>query len=63
MQINKLLASVVLFRELYDEGKDIYDVIGALFKAAITFEKKWAFNTTEATELLETTFGFNIPEL
>ncbi len=62
MQENKLLASVVLFRELYDEGRDIYDVIGALIKAAITFEKKWAFNTTEATQLLETTFGFSIPE-
>lgn len=62
MNENKLLASVVLFRELYDEGRDIYDVIGALLKAAITIEKKWAFNTTEATQLLETTFGFSIPE-
>ncbi len=62
MKENKLIASVVLFRELYGEGKDIYDVIGALLKAAIKFENKWAFNTTEATQLLETTFGFIIPE-
>jgi len=62
MQDNKLLASVVLFRELYDSNKDIYDVIGELLKSAITFEKKWSFNTTEATQLLETTFGFQIPE-
>lgn len=62
MQDSKLLASVVLFRELYDEDKDIYDVIGALLKAAMTFEKKWAFNVTEAAQLLETTFGFNVPE-
>lgn len=62
MQENKLLASVVLFRELYDRDKDIYDVIGALIKAAILFEEKWAFNTTEAAQLLESSFGFQIPE-
>ncbi len=39
MQDNKLLASVVLFRELYDGDKDIYDVIAELIKAAIFFEK------------------------
>jgi hypothetical protein len=33
-----------------------------LLKAAIVFEKKWAFNTTEASHLLESTFGFQIPE-
>ncbi len=62
MQENKLLASVVLFRALYDKNKDIYDVIAAFLKAAIVFEKKWAFNTTEATQLLDTTFGFKMPE-
>lgn len=62
MHENKLLASVALFRELYDRDKDIYDVIGALLKAAISFEKKWAFNATEATQLLDVTFGFKIPE-
>lgn len=62
MKENKLLASVALFRELYDSDKDIYDVIGELLKAAIVFEKKWSFNTTEATQLLDTTFGFIIPE-
>ena len=58
----KLIASVALFRELYDEDRDIYDVIAALLKAAIVFEKKWAFNTTEASHLLKSTFGFQIPE-
>jgi len=62
MQENKLLASVVLFRELYDSDKDIYDVIGELIKAAIYFNKKWSFNTIEATQLLEDTFGFILPE-
>lgn len=58
----KLIASVALFRGLYDKDRDIYDVIAALLKAAIVFEKKWAFNTTEASHLLESTFGFQIPE-
>lgn len=58
----KLIASVALFRELYDKNRDIYDVIAALLKAAIVFERKWAFNTTDASHLLESTFGFQIPE-
>ena len=62
MKEYKLLASVVLFRELYDSNKDIYDVIAELLKAAILFEKKVSFNNTEATQLLENTFGFIIPE-
>jgi len=62
MKENKLLASVALFKELYDSNKDIYDVIGELLKAAIVFENKWAFNATEAKQMLESTFDFNIPE-
>ncbi|MFC1603178.1 hypothetical protein ACFL3U_06395, partial [Pseudomonadota bacterium] len=62
MQENKLLASVVLFRELYDSDKDIYDVIAELIKAAIFFENKQSFNTTEVTQLLEDVFSFQIPE-
>ena len=34
--------------------KDIYDVIGEFIKAAMVFEQKWAFNTTEATQMLTT---------
>jgi hypothetical protein len=61
-QEHKLLASVVLFRELYDGDKDIYDVMAELLKAAIVFERKWSFNVTEAAQLLDTSFGFKIPE-
>lgn len=57
-----LLASVVLFKELYDSDKDIYDVIAEFIKSAMIFESKWAFNTTEATQLLSSSFGLTIPE-
>lgn len=62
MDERTLLASVVLFGELYDSDKDIYDVIAEFIKAAMIFENKWAFNTTEATQLLSSVFGLSIPE-
>lgn len=62
MHERTLLASVVLFKELYDSDKDIYDVIAEFIKAAMIFENKWAFNTTEATQLLSSGFGLSIPE-
>ena len=62
MDERTLLASVVLFGELYDSDKDIYDVIAEFIKATMIFENKWAFNTTEATQLLSSVFGLSIPE-
>lgn len=62
MHEKTLLASVVLFKELYDSDKDIYDVIAEFVKSAMIFENKWAFNTTEATQLLSSCFGLTIPE-
>jgi hypothetical protein len=57
-----LLASVVLFRELYDSDKDIYDVIAEFIKAALIFGQKWSVNTTETTQLLRQEFELSIPE-
>lgn len=57
-----LLASVVLFRELYESDKDVYDVIAEFVKAALLFSQKWSFNTTEAAELLRREFEFDIPD-
>jgi hypothetical protein len=62
MRDNNLLASVVLFRELYDNEKDIYDVLAEFLLAAINYSKKWTFNSTELTDMLEDTFDFKIPE-
>ena len=58
----KLLASLALFRELYDNEKDIYDIIAEIIEASIFFEKKWLLTTAEATNILKDTFDFEIPE-
>ncbi|NKZ43151.1 hypothetical protein [Shewanella algae] len=57
-----LLASVVLFRELYESDKDVYDVIAEFIKAALLFSQRWSFNTTEAAEMLRSEFEFDIPD-
>ena len=62
MTDQKLLASIVLFRGLYDNNKDIYDVLSEFIRATILLNMKWSFNSTEITLDLENTFGFNIPE-
>lgn len=62
MKDNKLIASVVVFKELHDNNKDIYDIIAEFLKAGIIDQKKWKFNSTEATQLLEEIFDFKLPE-
>jgi hypothetical protein len=62
MKDKNLLASAALFRELYDNNKDIYDVISEFIRASILLNSNWAFNVTECTHDLETTFGFQIPD-
>jgi len=57
-----LLASAAIFRSLYDNKKDLYDVIADFIRAYILLNAKWAFNSTECTKGVNDTFGFNIPE-
>lgn len=57
-----LLASAALFRSLYDNKKDIYDVISEFIRAYIILNSKWAFNATDCTNGVNETFGFDIPE-
>lgn len=57
-----LLASAAIFRSLYDNNKDIYDVIADFIRAYIILNSKWAFNSTECTSGVNKTFGFNLPE-
>lgn len=59
---SKLLASLVVFRELYDKQKDIYRVIAEFLNEIIVVNGKRKFNTTEITNLLNNTFDFSIPE-
>jgi ribosomal protein S13 len=62
MKKSKLIASVVVFKELHDNNKDIYDIIEEFLKAAIITNKLWNFNSTQITALIETEFDFNLPE-
>ncbi|WP_299549777.1 hypothetical protein [Seonamhaeicola sp.] len=62
MKENKLIASVVVFKELLDSNKDIYDIISEFIKAAVIDKKKWSFNSTELRFLLEEVFDFKMPE-
>lgn len=62
MKENKLIASVVVFKELLDNNKDIYDIISEFLKASILDEKKWNFTSTELKVILEKVFDFKLPE-
>ncbi|MEZ4938575.1 MAG: hypothetical protein R2799_13375 [Crocinitomicaceae bacterium] len=62
MKENKLIASVVLFKELLDKEKDIYDIIAEFIKSAVIDKQKWTFNSTEIKDLLEDVFDFKLPE-
>ena len=59
---SKLLASLVVFRELYDKQKDVYGVIAEFLKEIILINGKHQFNLTEITNLLNNTYDFSIPE-
>ena len=62
MSNKNLLASAALFRALYDNNKDIYDVISEFVRAYILFNSKWTFNTSECVGGLKETFEFELPE-
>ncbi|MDP1624213.1 MAG: hypothetical protein Q8L64_00435 [bacterium] len=59
---SKLLASLVVFRELYDVQNDVYGVIAEFLKEIIAVNGKYQFNLTEITNLLNNTYDFSIPE-
>lgn len=64
MNNNNLLASVALFRELYnsDSFKSIPDILAEFIKGAIVFEKQYSLNSAELKGLLRDVYGFDIPE-
>lgn len=59
---NKLFASVALFRELYNENRDIYDILAELLKGAILYDSKVVIDSISAVELLKKVYAFDIPE-
>jgi hypothetical protein len=59
---SKCLASLAVFRELYNNDKDIYSIICEFLKEIITSHAKHQFTLTEITALLNDTYDFKIPE-
>lgn len=62
MKDPKVLTSAALFRTLYDNNRDIYDVISEFIRSTILFNSLWSFNLTECTFNLDNDFGFQLPE-
>lgn len=62
LENSKCLASLAVFRELYDNQKDVYGVISEFLKEIISAENKYQFGLTEITLLLNESYDFNIPE-
>ncbi|UTW62657.1 hypothetical protein KFE98_00425 [bacterium SCSIO 12741] len=59
---SKCLASLAVFRELYNSEKDIYGIISEFITEVILSSSKHSFNLTEITNLLNDTYDFSIPE-
>ncbi|MFA5985890.1 MAG: hypothetical protein WC819_00905 [Parcubacteria group bacterium] len=56
------IASLALFKELYDSEKDVYGVLSCFLQEIIITEAKYSFTLQEITYLLNDTFNFHIPE-
>lgn len=62
LENSKYLASLAVFRELYDNQKDVYGVISEFLKEIISSENKYQFGLTEITLVLNESYDFKIPE-
>ena len=62
MENNRLLASAALFRSMYSEELDQYDVLGEFIKAIVTLKNLYTFDVPTCTALLKEDFGFAIPD-
>ncbi len=58
----KLLASLAVFRELYDAEKDVYGIISVFINDLIKSNSLYFFTLEEITNKLNSTFEFDIPD-
>ena len=58
---NTLLASLAVFRELYNVEKDVYGIISTFLNEIIKSQALYSFNLNEITENLNSTYEFEIP--
>lgn len=59
---SKCLASLAVFRELYNNERDIYSIICEFLKEVISSNSKHQFTLTEITQLFNDAYDFSIPE-
>ena len=59
---NRLLASLAVFRELYNAEKDVYGIISVFLSDLIKIENLYSFSLNEITNNLNNTFEFDIPD-
>jgi hypothetical protein len=59
---NRLLASLAVFRELYNAEKDVYGIISVFLNDLIGLEQFYSFDANEITNKLNDTFEFDIPK-
>jgi len=59
---NRLLASLAVFRELYNAEKDVYGIISVFLSDLIKIENLYSFSLNEITNKLNNTFEFEIPD-
>lgn len=59
---NRSLASLAVFRELYDKKTDVYNVIAEFLKEIIISNAKHTFSLTEISNLLNDIYNFDIPD-
>jgi hypothetical protein len=61
---NNLLASVALFRKLYDreDYNNIYDILAEFIRGGVIYESKLTYTSEEIKGLLKKVYGFEIPE-
>lgn len=62
MDAVKLISSAAVLRAIYDEKRDIYDVLSDFIKASISSRHLTTFSSTDCVNYLEEDFGFKIPE-
>ncbi|HFD6682099.1 TPA: hypothetical protein ACS724_003264 [Providencia alcalifaciens] len=62
MEDQRLLASAALFRQLHENKKDIYDVLGQFLCSTIVIHQLWEFDVTKCSQKLNSDYGFDIPE-
>lgn len=58
---NRLLASLSVFRQLFNAEKDVYGVISVFLNDLIKTHNLLSFNLNEITNLLNQTYEFDIP--